>query len=126
MGNASQPITQQECNKSPCQGKRTTPTLILFYRMGKSASRHRKGALRDYHSLKFHTANGNWAYEAGGNGGPLMTLKGEAIHIFIMPTGVRPGAVLQVLALAWAGKRRTVHRWSTGIPARKRKIGRKP
>jgi hypothetical protein len=89
MGNASQPITQQECNKSPCQGKRTTPTLIFFYRMSKSASLHRKGALRDCHSLKFHTTNGNWAYEAGGNGGPLMTLKGEAIHIFILPTGVR-------------------------------------
>ena len=36
--------------------------------------------------------NGGWTVQ----GGPLMTLKGEPIHIFIMPTGVRPGAVLQV------------------------------
>jgi photosystem II stability/assembly factor-like uncharacterized protein len=36
---------------------------------GLTWSGHRKGALRDCHSLKFHTANGNWAYEAGGTGG---------------------------------------------------------
>jgi hypothetical protein len=29
-------------------------------------------------------------------GGPIMTLKGDDIHIFIMPTGTRPGAVLEV------------------------------
>lgn len=36
---------------------------------GQSWSRHRRGALRDCHSLKFHASNGNWAYEAGGTGG---------------------------------------------------------
>jgi hypothetical protein len=36
---------------------------------GLTWSSHRKGALRDCHSLKFHTTNGNWAYEAGGTGG---------------------------------------------------------
>ena len=34
---------------------------------------------------------------AGGpSGGPIMTLKGEEIDLFIMPTAVRPGAVLEV------------------------------
>lgn len=36
---------------------------------GRSWSRHREGALRDCHSLKFHTTNGDWVYEAGGTGG---------------------------------------------------------
>lgn len=36
---------------------------------GRTWSRHRRGALRDCHSLKFHTSNGNWVYEAGGTGG---------------------------------------------------------
>lgn len=36
---------------------------------GQTWSRHRGGALRDCHSLKFHAANGDWAYEAGGSGG---------------------------------------------------------
>jgi len=36
---------------------------------GQTWSRHRKGSLRDCHSLKFHAANGDWAYEAGGSGG---------------------------------------------------------
>jgi hypothetical protein len=36
--------------------------------------------------------NGGWPT----TGGPLMTLQGKAIHMFILPTGVRPGAVLQV------------------------------
>ncbi len=36
--------------------------------------------------------NGGWSTE----GGPLLTLKGEDIHLFIMPTGVRPGSILQV------------------------------
>jgi hypothetical protein len=35
---------------------------------GKTWSGHRKGALRDCHSLTFHAANGDWAYEAGGTG----------------------------------------------------------
>jgi photosystem II stability/assembly factor-like uncharacterized protein len=36
---------------------------------GQTWSRHRTGALRDSHSLKFHTLDGDWAYEAGGTGG---------------------------------------------------------
>jgi hypothetical protein len=36
--------------------------------------------------------NGGWTTE----GGPLLTLKGKDVHIFILPTGVRPGAVLEV------------------------------
>ena len=36
---------------------------------GRTWSRHRKGSLRDCHSLKFHAADGNWVYEAGGTGG---------------------------------------------------------
>jgi hypothetical protein len=36
--------------------------------------------------------NGGWTTE----GGPILTLKGQDIHIFILPTGTRPGAVLEV------------------------------
>lgn len=36
---------------------------------GRTWSRHRRGALRDCHSLKFHASDGHWAYEAGGTGG---------------------------------------------------------
>ena len=36
---------------------------------GQSWSSHLRGSLRDCHSLKFHAANGDWAYEAGGTGG---------------------------------------------------------
>ncbi len=36
--------------------------------------------------------NGGWTTE----GGPILTLKGKDVHIFILPTGVRPGAVLEV------------------------------
>lgn len=36
---------------------------------GQTWSRHRPGALRDCHSLKFHDFNGNWVYQAGGTGG---------------------------------------------------------
>jgi hypothetical protein len=36
--------------------------------------------------------NGGWTTE----GGPLLTLKGEDIDIFILPTGVQPGAVLKM------------------------------
>jgi hypothetical protein len=35
--------------------------------------------------------NGGWTTE----GGPLLVLQGKDIHIFILPTGVHPGAVLQ-------------------------------
>jgi hypothetical protein len=36
---------------------------------GGTWSGHRKGALRDCHSLTFHGSNGDWAYQAGGTGG---------------------------------------------------------
>jgi hypothetical protein len=36
--------------------------------------------------------NGGWTTE----GGPIMTLEGKDVHIFVVPTGVRPGAVLEV------------------------------
>ena len=32
---------------------------------GKTWQDHRKGALRDCHSITFHASNGNWVYEAG-------------------------------------------------------------
>jgi hypothetical protein len=35
---------------------------------GQTWSAHRPGALRDCHSLKFHAADGDWAYEGGGTG----------------------------------------------------------
>ena len=34
--------------------------------------------------------NGGWTTQ----GGPLMTLQGQDIHMFVLPTGVRPGSVL--------------------------------
>lgn len=36
---------------------------------GRTWSNHRKGSLRDCHSLIFHATDGNWVYEAGGTGG---------------------------------------------------------
>ena len=36
--------------------------------------------------------NGGWPT----TGGPILTLKGEEIDMFLLPTGVRPGAILQV------------------------------
>lgn len=36
---------------------------------GQSWSRHLPGALRDCHSLKFHSTNGDFVYQAGGTGG---------------------------------------------------------
>jgi photosystem II stability/assembly factor-like uncharacterized protein len=36
---------------------------------GLTWSRHRKGALRDNHSLTFHGRDGDWVYQAGGSGG---------------------------------------------------------
>jgi hypothetical protein len=35
---------------------------------GKTWSNHRRGAVRDCHSLKFHSKDGNWVYEGGGGG----------------------------------------------------------
>jgi hypothetical protein len=36
--------------------------------------------------------NGGWTTE----GGPILTLKGDDIHMFILPTGTRPGSVLEI------------------------------
>lgn len=36
---------------------------------GQTWSAHLSNSLRDCHSLKFHVAHGDWAYEAGGTGG---------------------------------------------------------
>jgi photosystem II stability/assembly factor-like uncharacterized protein len=36
---------------------------------GETWSRHLKGSLRDCHTMKFHSTEGSWAYEAGGSGG---------------------------------------------------------
>jgi hypothetical protein len=38
---------------------------------GKTWSNHRKGALRDCHTLTFHSQDGKWVYEAGGGGASL-------------------------------------------------------
>ncbi len=35
---------------------------------GNTWQSHRKGALRDCHSIRFHATNGDWAYEGGGTG----------------------------------------------------------
>ncbi len=35
---------------------------------GNTWQNHRNGALRDCHSIRFHTTNGNWVYEGGGTG----------------------------------------------------------
>ena len=35
---------------------------------GKTWQDHRKGALRDCHSISFHATNGDWVYEGGGTG----------------------------------------------------------
>jgi photosystem II stability/assembly factor-like uncharacterized protein len=36
---------------------------------GQTWQGHRKGALRDCHTLTFHATQGNWVYQAGGDGG---------------------------------------------------------
>jgi hypothetical protein len=38
------------------------------------------------------SGNGGWTTM----GGPILTLKGQDVHMFILPTGARPGAVLEV------------------------------
>jgi hypothetical protein len=43
-------------------------TLVRSQDGGKTWSNHRKGALRDCHTLSFHTNNGSWVYEGGGGG----------------------------------------------------------
>lgn len=40
---------------------------------GETWSTHRKGALRDCHSLEFHAADGDWVYQAGGGGGAAVS-----------------------------------------------------
>lgn len=35
---------------------------------GKTWQDHRRGALRDCHSIRFHATNGDWVYEGGGTG----------------------------------------------------------
>ena len=35
---------------------------------GQTWSRHRKGAMRDCHTMMFHHTNGDWGYEGGGGG----------------------------------------------------------
>jgi hypothetical protein len=35
---------------------------------GKSWTGHRKGAIRDCHTMQFHSGSGDWIYEAGGGG----------------------------------------------------------
>lgn len=42
--------------------------LVLSVDGGMTWSNHCKGALRDCHTLTFHTKDGNWIYECGGGG----------------------------------------------------------
>jgi photosystem II stability/assembly factor-like uncharacterized protein len=42
---------------------------------GQTWSKHRRGAERDCHSLRFHPNNGNWIYQGGG-GGPAFSQDG--------------------------------------------------
>jgi hypothetical protein len=51
---------------------------------GRTWSSHRKGALRDCHSLVFHATNGDWAYEAGGSGGGA-AISRDAGHAWRQP-----------------------------------------
>lgn len=44
---------------------------------GKSWEDHRKGALRDCHSIAFHASNGDWVYEAGGTGAGVAISRDE-------------------------------------------------
>jgi hypothetical protein len=55
---------------------------------GRSWSGHRKGALRDCHTIAFHTTNGDRVYEAGGTGG------GAAFSENAGERWLRPGAGL--------------------------------
>jgi hypothetical protein len=45
---------------------------------GKTWSNHRKGALRDCHTLKFNPRNGKWVYEAGGGGAAVSSDGGNS------------------------------------------------
>jgi len=44
---------------------------------GKTWSKHRRGALLDCHSLKFHSTNGNWVYEGGAGGASFSQDRGK-------------------------------------------------
>lgn len=43
---------------------------------GVTWSKHLPGCDRDCHSLKFHSTNGEWAYEGGGIRGPVLSVDG--------------------------------------------------
>jgi hypothetical protein len=47
---------------------------------GRTWSNHRKGALRDCHTLSFHCKNGNWIYEGGGGGAAISRDSGITWH----------------------------------------------
>jgi photosystem II stability/assembly factor-like uncharacterized protein len=47
---------------------------------GETWSRHRRGSLRDCHSLTFHLTDRRWAYEGGGSGGAISADAGETWH----------------------------------------------
>jgi hypothetical protein len=42
---------------------------VLSLDGGQTWTSHRRGALRDCHTLTFHASQGDWVYEAGGSGG---------------------------------------------------------
>ena len=46
---------------------------------GRTWSKHLRGSDRDCHSLKFHPANGDWAYEAGGMSGVAVSQNGGKV-----------------------------------------------
>lgn len=47
---------------------------------GEAWSDHRRGAVRDCHSLTFHATNGDWAYEGGGTGPAYSRDGGKTWH----------------------------------------------
>ena len=46
---------------------------------GQTWSGHRRGALRDCHSLTFHVTNGDWIYEGGGTGAGVSVSRGAGV-----------------------------------------------
>jgi photosystem II stability/assembly factor-like uncharacterized protein len=44
---------------------------------GQTWTGHRKGAIRDCHSMQFHSSNGEWIYEAGGGGAAVSQDAGQ-------------------------------------------------
>lgn len=53
---------------------------------GQTWSGHRRGALRDCHTLTFHSANGSWAYEGGGTGAGISVSR-DAGQTWMQPRG---------------------------------------